>query len=250
MELKPLSLPERCGNNNKSAVIARSLNGVKADIGILKISDYNGDPAALIKDFKGEKFLYLPPYIPGSEIERVKELVKPFDGIYSGGNYAVPLSKQLKKKLFAGVGFNLFNGISVDACPADYIALSKELTTVEAADLRGENTFALTAGDIKVMDLIYCPFGKSCQSCDKREIYSLTDADGRAFPMFRYVADGCKFELFNCAKLLNKKPLTGALYDFTTFDNPAGISRSVNDLEGLRKIFKNCTKGHTELPVN
>ena len=43
----------------------------------------------------------------------------------------------------------------------------------------------MTAGDVKVMDLIYCPFSKSCAECDRRELYTLTDENGRAFPMRR-----------------------------------------------------------------
>ncbi|MDE6690383.1 MAG: hypothetical protein K2K04_00275, partial [Clostridia bacterium] len=206
---------------------------VKADVGILKPDDYSADVMPLLKGFDGEKYLYLPSYLSGEEIERIKPLVNAFDGIYCGGNYAVPLAKSLKKKLFAGVGFNIFNHISLSLCPADYVALSKELTVAEARPLARENTFYLTAGDIKVMDLIYCPFGKSCGQCDKRDLYTLTDENGRAFPMRRYEVSGCRFELFNCARLDFENKFTGILKDFTA--DGANVA--------------NHTKGHTENPV-
>lgn len=230
LQLPQVEKPSKCG---KTAVIARTLKGVKADIGILKPDDYSADISHLINGFRGEKFLYLPPYLSGEDIELVKPLINAFDGIYSGGNYAVALAKSLNKKLFAGVGFNIFNHLSLNLCPADYIALSKELAVAEAKPLARENTFYLTAGDIKVMDLIYCPFGKSCGQCDKRDFYTLTDENGRAFPMRRYRAGDCRFELFNCARLICENNFTGSLTDLTA-DGAA---------------IKDHTKGHTEKPV-
>lgn len=131
------------------------------------------------------------------------------------------------------MGFNIFNHLSLSLCPADYIALSKELTAAEAKPLARANTFYLTSGDVKVMDLIYCPFGKTCHSCDKRGFYTLTDENGREFILRRYRADDCRFELFNCARLDFKNNFTGALSDLTAESVPV----------------KNRTKGHTESPV-
>lgn len=229
----PLPQAEKPAKCNKTAVIARNLNGVKADMGILKPDDYSADISRLLKGFDGEKFLYLPPYLSGEETERIKPLINAFDGIYSGGNYAVPLAKELNKRLFAGVGFNIFNRISLSLCPADFIALSKELTIAEAKPLARGNTFYLTAGDIKVMDLIYCPFGKTCGQCDKRDLYTLTDENGRAFPMRRYEVGGCRFELFNCARLVCENNFTGRITDLTADDANIGSN----------------TKGHTQTPV-
>lgn len=245
----PLPTAENPINNGKTAVIARTLCGVEADIGILKPDDYSVDLKPFIKDFKGEKFLYLPPCLSGEETERIKPLVNAFDGIYCGGNYAVPLAKSLNKKLFAGVGFNIFNTLSLKLCPADYIALSKELTAAEAKPLARANTFYLTAGDIKVMDLIYCPFGKSCKECDKRNFYTLTDENGRAFPMRRYVTGDCRFELFNCARLVSENTFTGRLYELTTENSPSEIQTQLDDTKALKAYFKNYTKGHTEAPI-
>ena len=229
----PLPRFENVAKNAKTAVIAQSFANIEADIGILKPDSYLGDLISAFKGFKGEKFIYLPPYLSGEDLRRVKPLLNAFDGIYCGGNYSVELAKELNLKLFAGVGYNIFNSLSLSLCPADYTALSKELSIAEARPLARENTFYLTAGDIKVMDLIYCPFGKTCGQCDKRNLYTLTDENGRAFPLRRYEVGECRFELFNCARLVCENNFTGRITDL-----------SVNGA-----TVKNHTKGHTENPV-
>ncbi|MGN1104836.1 MAG: U32 family peptidase [Candidatus Coproplasma sp.] len=235
--VKPLPTPEKPVKNNKVCVIAEDFKGIDCDIAVLKPSAYTGDLFARIKDFDGEKFIYLPPYLSGEDIEGIKELITPFDGIYCGGNYAAELAKELNKKLFAGVGFNLSNSISIKLCPADYIALSKELSVYEAKPLARSNTFYLNGGDIKVMDLIYCPFSKSCRDCDRKRIYTLTDENGREFPLRRYEVNyplnGCRFEIYNCADLTSRTPFTGILTEKV-------IPPST---------YKTHTQGHAENPV-
>ncbi|MCM1438939.1 MAG: U32 family peptidase [Roseburia sp.] len=248
-ECKPLPKFTAGTKNGKTAVIAENFLNVKADIGILKPVRYESGIVCAFKGFKGEKFIYLPPLLSGADIRRIKPLLNAFDGIYCGGNYAVPLAKELNLKLFAGVGFNIFNPISLSLCPAEYAALSKELTAAEAAAFSQGNTFYLTGGDIKVMDLIYCPFGKTCSDCDRRGLYTLTDENGRAFPLRRYETGGCRFELFNCARLKFENGFTGVLADLSTDGISASYPQSSADLQNLKKPRKNYTKGHTESPV-
>lgn len=233
----------------KTAVVSRSLNGIKADIGILKPDDYFVDLSALYSSFNCEKYLYLPPYLTNEEIEKLEEAIVPFDGVYGEGNYAIPLAKKLNKKLFAGTGLNLSNSVSLFEIKADYVALSKELTVRETQSLQRGNTFCLTAGGIKVMDLIYCPFSRTCSKCDKRNFYTLADEENRAFPLRRYKTSECRFELFNCNPLVGKNYGTGTLADLTCEQYPAEISAIINDIEKLKKHYKNYTKGHTENPV-
>lgn len=235
--------------NNKSAVICTHLNNLKADIGILKLNGLELD-GALLKNFDGEKFLYLPPYLTGAETESVKPIIKNFDGVYSDGIYGFLLAKELKKKFFAGAGLNLSNCISVSSCNADYIALSKEITIKDAEKLSDCNTFYLSAGDIKVMDLIYCPFGRKCAACKKRDFYTLTDENGRNFPVRRYKTSVCRFEVYNNAKLVSENSVTGKLLDCTLLKNPNEIIAAADSEEKLIKIFNgNYTRGHTLSPV-
>lgn len=233
LEFIPQLTFEKGGKNSKVCIISNNLNGVKADIGVLKPDSYEASMLSCISAFSGEKYLYLPPYMTGEDIERLKGLINSFDGIYSGGNYAVPLAKELNKKMFAGVGFNLSNSISLAYCPAEYKAISKELTISEAKPIANFDTFYLTEGDIKVMDLIYCPFAKSCKECDMRTLYELTDENGRRFPLRRYRLSECRFELYNCAHLNSNASFTGVLKECTL---PVGTTAT-------------HTKGHTENPV-
>ncbi len=233
--------------NGKIAAICTNLSNLNADIGILKLSDFNTDISALTENFKGEKFLFLPPYLTGKEIEEAKKIAKLFDGIYTDGIYGFELSKELNKPLFAGTGLNISNQIAVNGCDAEYIALSKELTLSEAEKITARNTFYLAAGDIKVMDLIYCPFEKKCQSRDKRQIYTLTDENGRKFPLRRYKTVVCRFELYNCASLAAATP-TGALLDCTLQSDPNRLIKAFKN-GTLRDYLKNYTRGHSEQSV-
>ncbi|MCD8041368.1 MAG: U32 family peptidase [Clostridia bacterium] len=220
-------------NNCKKAVIAQNLNGVSADIGILKPYDYFADLSALIKDFNGEKYLYLPPYLSGAETEKLKQSLKIFDGIYCEGIYGISLAKELGMPLFAGVGFNITNSISASLVPAKYYCISKELTVKESEPLYADKAFYLAGGGIKVMDLVYCPFSRTCNSCDKRNVYTLTDEENRQFPLKRYKTSECRFELYNCAELNCAEDVAcGSLYDYT-----------------LQFKADNFTRGHTRTGV-
>jgi putative protease len=251
-EVQPLPNIKLSGRNNKIAAITTNLQGLKADIGILKLNDYTipcEKVEELIKDFSGEKFLFLPTYFSSEDVVAISDIITLFDGIYCDGYYSIELCKSLNKKLFAGTGFNLSNTIALSQLSCDYIALSKELTTKEAKPLVGENTFYLTVGDLKVMDLIYCPFGKTCKNCDKRGTYSLTDENGRVFPLRRYKTSECRFEMYNCASLIARNDFCGKLVDCTLQTNANNIIENIDDGEKLKKIFKNYTKGHSEIPV-
>ncbi len=235
--------------NNKTAVIAEVLSGLTADIGVLKPKDYSAPVEGLLSGFVGEKFLYVPPFAGEAELNKIKELALSFDGLYCEGYFGAQLCRELGKKLFAGTGFNLSNALSVSELNADYVALSKELTVKEAKPLCGGNTFYLTAGDIKLMDLIYCPFGKTCKSCDMRGGYTLTDDGGRKFPLRRYKLFDCAFEVFNCVPLVVNNDFTGKLIDCSVSPSAKEICAAAGDADKLKKIFKNYTKGHGDNPV-
>lgn len=242
-------LPEiKTENNSKTAAIAQNLDGLTADIGIYKPADYSEIRTDF--DFSGEKFLYLPPFITLKEIENLKSLIVRFDGIYCDGVYAFKLAEELKVKHFAGTGMNISNRIGVSGCKADYFALSKELTLGEIKPLCTGNAFYLGAGDIKVMDLIYCPFGKKCASCDKRGCYTLKDESGREFTLRRYSVVGCRFEVYNCASLAADCGGAGVLVDGTFSDAPENIVKICRNGDKLREYFKNYTRGHSVQPVN
>ena len=90
------------------------------------------------------------------------------------------------------------------------------------------------------MDLCYCPFSRTCASCDRRWRYTLTDEAGRQFPLRRYrAAEGCRFELFNCVPLAAGGGCASALLDCSL-----GDVRVAADARHPEKYYTNATKGH------
>ncbi|MBD5636956.1 MAG: U32 family peptidase [Clostridia bacterium] len=216
------------GTNEKRAyILSDGMIPKDADIVIYKPCEYAHIPT----QGNNEKYLYLPPFFTSRDEELIASALKEFDGIYCEGYYGILLAKKYGKKLFAGTGFNLTNRYAVSEVQkiADYFALSKEISAREANALSVENAFTLSGGAIKVMDLVYCPFSQTCQNCDKRERFTLTDEEGREFPLRRYALSGaCRFEVYNCA-LLSKNRCANALFD--------------NTLSGVEL---GTTKGHLE----
>lgn len=245
-----LPLPEIpcAADNARTAVIACDLGGVEADVGIFKPRDYKNIDISGAASFAGEKYLFLPPFMDDGVTDAVKSVLPHFDGVYSDGLWAIEFCREQNKPLFAGCGMNIANGLSLSRVPARYVVLSKELTFAETKPLARSNTFCLTAGDIKVMDIVYCPFGKTCKNCDRRDLYSLTDESGRVFPMRRYVASGCAFELYNCSPLVAPQSFTGALADCTLCD-PRRVAPVMRDSAELKKYFVVYTSGHSKKPV-
>ncbi len=186
-----------------------------ADIFIYKPSDYRRlerPPFPVV-------YLYLPPFFTQADEETVGGQLKNFDGIYADGYYGIPLAAKYGLPLFAGTGFNLTNKIAVSGVReyARFFALSKEISTAEQNALAVRGAFALSGGGVKVMDLIHCPFGRTCSSCDRKNFYRMTDEEGRVFPLRRYrVSDMvCRFEVYNCASLEGRAGLSSRLTDNT-----------------------------------
>ncbi len=247
--IKPLINEDNTGNkNNRIAVIARDLDNIRADIGIFKPDDYTNINDKNICGFEGEKFLYLPPFFNGQILDSISQFLYLFDGVYCDGYWAIEYCREKNVKLFAGCGFNITNSLSLAQLSAQYVALSKELTLAEARPLERHNTFYLSAGDIKVMDLLYCPFEKSCSVCDRRSAYNLTDEDGRTFPLRRYTTESCVFELYNCVPLCSPQNFTGTLLDCTLGGAPAVLSL-YNDETKLKEYYIKYTSGHSKNPV-
>lgn len=235
----------RAVKNSKIAAICTKSSCSGADILIYKPSDYE---IVQLDKPNGKLYLYLPPYMTGLELERIKPLINKFDGIYCDGSWAIEFAEETGKPLFAGVGMNISNRVDVAENSSQYITLSKELTSGEQKALSTENTFAMSSGNIKVMDLIYCPFGKKCKDCDKRSVYTLTDENGRKFPIKRYTTSQCRFEVFNCANLIGISPV-GTLIDCTLENDSDYVIKISNNEQKQKEYFKNYTRGHSNSPV-
>ncbi|MGN0822264.1 MAG: U32 family peptidase [Candidatus Gallimonas sp.] len=226
---------------------------VRADVLVWKPQDYASaapPKGAACRDL----YLYLPPFFTEEDERLVADVLPLYDGIYCEGAYGIVLARKYRKPLFAGTGFHLTNRYSVAgalAAGVKYFALSKELTDGEQRALAAEGAFALSAGAIKLMDLIYCPFGRSCGSCDRRGTYVLTDENGRKFPLrrYRFSGDGCRFEVYNCVPLAAYNGTTNALVDLSTGggQETADVAR---DPAGAKGLFGACTSGHANRSLN
>ncbi len=233
-------------SNTKVAAIVCESYCNNSDIVIFKPNEY--EKFVEPREMKGAKYIYLPPFMTSEEIERIKSVVKKFDGIYCDGSWAIGLSEELNKPLFAGTGFNLSNCIDIFECNAEYLTISKELTYAEQSKLSTAKTFALSSGDIKLMDLIYCPFGKQCKNCDRRLKYTFTDENGRKFPVRRYVSGSCRFEVFNFSSLVGTSP-TGVLVDCTLNGAAENCVKIALDIQNQKLYYKNYTRGHSVTPI-
>ena len=234
--------------SQKTAVIAERLEGLKADVLIYKPRDYAAIDPAEVRKGEGEKYLYLPPFFTAEDERALLPALAFFDGVYAEGSWGVKFAEKYQKKLFAGTGFNLTNRFAVmgaKGAGAEHFALSKELSAREQGALAAEGAFVLTLGSVKVMDLCYCPFGRTCKTCDQRGEYRLTDEAGRSFPLRRYRTGGkyCRFEVYNCVPLAGCDVGAGALADASCRTDGEYLVSRAHMPEGA---LDGATKGHTE----
>ncbi len=225
-----------------------------ADIVIFKPQDYTKPLPEAFLEGKYKKYIYCPPRLTSLEEERIASLVKEngLDGIYAETYSGIAFAKRENVSLFAGVGFHITNNLSLSILlkeGVDYYMISKEICEREQTDLATEKAFVLTHGDLKLMDLCYCPFEKKCYDCDKQKSYSLTDENGREFLLRRYVSPsgGCKFEVYNCSFLVGETK-ANVLVDVSATGNARTVL-SAKTVEKQKKIFKSYTSGHAKNSV-
>lgn len=262
------------------AVMARKFSGAETGVkfAIAKPEDYSAffDGAAerLREIFGGisteetaEKYLYYPAYATGKTEDAIAAALESglLDGIYAENYSGAEFAEKHGAKLIFGTGANVTNVVAAREIlkleNLAGVALSKEISLVEqqkiAMKIRKINpeiaVFALNFGNIKTMDLCYCPFGKTCGACDKRDFYTLTDENERKFFVRRY-KDGlgeCRFEIFNCAYLAGGAATNGIvpLIDCTCEKDAADLLRLYGDAEKQKAAFKNYTFGHAKNSV-
>ena len=242
-----------CGKNTKTAVIACDFTGIDVDVAIYKPNDFSAPFDKSFVDGMFEKYLYYPPFCTASEeSEMLKHIAEcHIDGVYAENYGALVFAKKYGLKIFVGTGLNVFNQYATSALFQDkevaYYAISKETTTGQQYGLVSEKAFVFSMGDIKLMDLCYCPFGKTCNVCDKKQTYTLTDENGRVFPVRRYLsANGdCRFEVYNCAKQVGTGiPTAGKLLDLSLTENKRETFAVRNDIEMQKNLFEKYTSGH------
>lgn len=187
-----------------------------------------------------KKYLYLPAFFGSQDAALLEEAVQFFDGFYSETVNGVAFSEACGKECFLGTGCNLTNGLSLSQYPDYKRAISREISLKEAA--RHPEAYAFVLGNIPVMQLAYCPFGKHCDTCKIGDKIILKDAEGRRFRVRRYRLSTCRFEIFNPQDLVVETNLPKRLFDFRNYD-----SRTIGELlraDGVARL-KEILPQHT-----
>ncbi|MBQ7879691.1 MAG: U32 family peptidase [Clostridia bacterium] len=252
-EYQPFDISLERSTNDKTAVIASDFTGVETDIAVYKPDDYAQALPVSFTNGEFEKFLYYAPFTTEQDAAAMEKWLSQtgIDGVYAENYAAIVFARRNGLKIFAGSGLHLCNAVAVQTFLSEqnavYYTLSKELNESELSALAGENAFALALGDIKLMDLCYCPFKKTCRDCDKRKIYTLTDENDRVFPVRRYrSANGeCRFEIYNCANLIGLGIKgAGKLLDLSVTDDKGLAVLAKDSVELQKSVYKNYTAGH------
>ena len=199
--------------------------------------------------FKLDKrvWLYLPPFVSGSDLLIIDKILDKFYGVYGEGYWSLEYCKNKNVRLFAGVGFNVFNKVDdfyLKEFGAINVTVSKELKFSEVRDF-SKNNFVLSRGGIELMDLIYCPISKTCDNCKLSNEFILKDTDNREFKVVRYSIDGCRFKIFNCSTLLFDVKNYNQIYDLRSISNLDSNEILSNlSIEELKNKIKNYTAGN------
>lgn len=229
------------------------IDDYRLDIAVFCPSDYGDN--RLIDGFfektaksRCKKYLYIPNKFSSADEKSVSDIFSRFDGFYVDGTFGAELAKRYKKDLVLGTGANVYNQIdcALSAGVSDKVCLSKELSLKEAEDLDG---YYYSLGSIKLMDLLYCPFKKTCKNCRRNDISTLYDGE-REFIVRRVKLNGCRFEVYNCAALVTENR-ERAIVNLVTLPKEKKLPAllSLGDKAALKKLFKDHTSGHEKKPL-
>ena len=198
-----------------------------------------------------ERYLYIPSLINSKDIEILGAVALDFDGIYGENPAVIELARRWNKKLFIGQDFNLFNSISLAMADeiCEHVATSKELSEKEIYGTGYANSsFVSVRGDLKVMELGYCPYGKNCAKCTAPTLNSLTDYAGRKFVLRRIKLSRCYFEVYNPMELIYDD-FNLSLYNFVLHKGKGAEERMKASVKQYRGIARAVTSGHLKNPV-
>lgn len=200
---------------------------------------FPNDYDALSGDFTSA-YLYVPSFLSNVEIAKIKDLSLKFKGFYVDGLCGLQLASELNKPFIAGVGLNAFNSFAVKGLyelGADAVVFSKELSIKEIIGI-SDAGFVFNRGNIRLMELEYCPYGMNCKMCDRGNLNELKDELGHKFTVRRYKIGGkCHFEVYN-EKILNF-PLSD--YGYGELVNLVGLKG-----EAIKRISERGFTGETE----
>lgn len=144
--------------------------------------------------------LNLPVTMRGADRDVILDAINKHEicGVISNNIYSLSLTD---KPILLGVGHNI-----IGECQYPHV------TSFEA-DTIGDG-FAYVYGHAPVMTLCHCPYGQ-CVNCDGKD--ELIDESGRVFPLRRYKAAHCYWQLLNCVpNYQNKLNTKNMFFDCTS----------------------------------
>lgn len=209
--IKPLKIPEYTGDfeNNytsqyKSVVLTDEFVCVSdSDAFALHPSDYlnTKNIEEILCKVSADKYLFVPSFLPEKDKQIIVDLLDKFDGVYADGFSGIKLAKDLGKKLIIGLGINVFNQIDFKSLNknSNAVILSQELGQFEIDNNLDGAGHTFRFGAIRLMELLYCPFGRECSKCKRgNEFFTLADKLGHKFMIRRYkIGSRCRFEVYN-----------------------------------------------------
>ncbi len=189
------------------------LGGIKAtninqnDAYVLLPEDYLSVKKAEVDEIKKkckDVYLFVPAFLPYKDEEILSGLANLFDGVYADGLSGIALGKKLDKKIIAGAGLNVFNAADVSALRE--MGIKDIVFSIETSDLQRNDAtkglYYFTRGGIRVMEYIFCPFGRTCNDCKYVKGATIIDETGHKFYFNRYkTGNECRFELYNGSAL-------------------------------------------------
>ena len=235
------------------------LSDVGVDVGaknafILHPNNYMNkfDIIKQLEKVTGDKYLFVPSFLPSDDKRVIESLLPLFDGIYADGLSGIELAKRLKLKLICGLGLNVFNSVDLSRLKeiTSDIVLSQELSDVEINGLPIKSGYKFSIGQIRLMELLYCPFGGRCESCKNNgNWFSMTDEKGRKVKIRRYKVLGkCRFEVYN-EQILYSKTENSNFYNLIGFNEEEIVLLTCSNPEIIRNKFK-TTVGNSKRGVN
>lgn len=233
-----VNIAENNGGKKSEILILSSLPVGDGKTVVFAPDDYFGTETRKFIDYHGEKYLYLLPEFSRIELDSLEKTAKAIGGIYCENLSGIALARKWGVALFLGTGMNIFNGTAAGeaAKTCDRFALSKELSVAEAEQIACGAV--LRRGNVKLMDLAYCPYGGDCKNCSAKAIGTLTDEGGRSFKLRRVRLKGCYFELYNCADLyLEDDERHDTLKNFVLYDRDTATTLAVCGKNAYSKIY-------------
>lgn len=199
---------------------------------------------------KRKVYLFLPSFCPEEDAEQLKKLSLSFDGVYADGLWALSFALSSGKPCVAGTGLNVFNDTDLEELSSlgiKDVVFSKELSLCEIGD-RAETGYVFTRGNIGLMELIYCPFGKTCSSCKAKNEETLTDKTGHSFTVRRRKVNGkCRFLVENGLPLCSCKT-THNFFDFIGFSETRECDFYKKNEDAIKEKYS-VTKGNLKRGV-